>query len=244
MDTLIHKVAALAYVDKQIGYLHDEFGDLPEQIENQKTTLESATKMVNETDSILSELKQFIAKAKTTLVDLKTKEENLAKQQFQVRNNKEFDAITSEIKHLNTEHADLADKLRQESIKEENLSNILDKQKTDLHAEKIKLEELEKELAEVSSEQDGELKDLNSKREKIVSQIDEDTLAEYNRIRTYHKEAAVQVVRGSCRGYKIPSQKLVEIRNNMDQIYVDEHTGRILIPEEISVDEALVNSVA
>jgi hypothetical protein len=30
----------------------------------------------------------------------------------------------------------------------------------------------------------------------------------------------------------------------MDQIYVDEHTGRILIPEEISVDEALVNSVA
>lgn len=244
MDTLIHKVAALAYVDKQINYLKDEYGDLPEQIESQKEKVAVTSKMVEETTGILNELKDFIKKAKTTLVDLKTKEENLAKQQFQVRNNKEFDAITNEIKHLNQEHAELSDKLRQEGIKEENLTNILEKQKQDLESEKKKLDSLEKELKDVSDEQDEELKELNSKRDKIVQKIDTETIAEYNRIGQFHRDAAVQVVKGSCRGYKIPSQKLVEIRNNMDKIYVDEHTGRILLPEEITIDESLVDSIA
>jgi len=244
MDTLIHKVAALAYVDKQISYLQDEYGDLPEQIESQKEQVTTCEKMVNETTGILQELKDFVNKAKTTLVDLKTKEENLAKQQFQVRNNKEFDAITSEIKHLNLEHSELSDKLRQEGIKEENLTNILEKQKTDLASEQKKLEDLEAELADVSSEQDDELKELTKKRDSILKKIDQETIDEYNRIGQYHREAAVQVVKGSCRGYKIPSQRLVEIRNNMDRIFVDEHTGRILIPEEITIDESLVESIA
>lgn len=243
MDTLIHKVAALSYVDKQIGYLEDEYGDLPEQIENQKEKLASTKKMVEETDGILNELRDFVKKARTTLVDLKTKEENLAKQQFQVRNNKEFDAITSEIKHLNQEHTELAEKLRQEGIKEENLANILERQKADLKQEESKLAELESELAEVSNEQDDELKHLTSKRDKIKNLLDSETLEEYNRIKQYHREAAVQIMKGSSRGYKIPPQKLVEIRNNMNQIYVDEHTGRILIPEEIVVDEDLVSKV-
>ncbi|GAB5466102.1 MAG: hypothetical protein Kapaf2KO_15380 [Candidatus Kapaibacteriales bacterium] len=244
MDTLIHKVAALAYIDRQIDFLKEEYGDLPEQIEEQAAKVENNEKMVSETEAILAELKSFVAKAKTTLVDLKSKEENLAKQQFQVRNNKEFDAITNEIKHLNSEHNELAERLRSEAVKQENLNAILEKQKEDVSKAKSELKELQNELEEVSNDQKEELDELNSKRDSIIKKIDEDTLGEYNRIRTFHKQAAVQILKGSCKGYKIPSQKLVEIRNNMDTIYVDEHTGRILLPEEMTIDEDLVQKVA
>lgn len=243
MSTQIESIAVLAYIDERLDELKEEFGDLPQKVAEKEKIVKEKKALLEETEGILSDIKEFIKKTKVTLVELKDKEEKLSKQQFQVRNNKEFDAITSEIAHIQHEHEKLVDKMRTEGVKEENLTKIMENQYADLELAKKDLDEMNKEVKELSGEQNEELNYLQKKREKILKEIKASYLIEYDRIRTYHKDAAVRIIKNSCNGTVIPSQLIVEVRNNKDEIFVDEHSGRILIPEEIVVDDSTLEKV-
>jgi predicted nucleic acid-binding Zn-ribbon protein len=244
MKSQIKLLAGVAYIDRKLDDLKEEFGDLPEEIATKQEELSKAKALVDETDGILNDIKDFVKEAKVNLVKLKDREQELAKKQFDVKNNKEFDAITNEIKHIKEEHEELSIKMRKEGLKQENLESILLDQREKLNIVEREMEEMLQEEKDLASEQSDEKDFLASKRDKIESQISGDILSEYNRIRANHPDAAVPIVKGSCLGYKIPPQKLVEIRNNMDRLYLDENSGRILIPEEIYVDEDVIEELA
>ncbi len=237
MKSQIRLIAGVAFIDRSLDELREEFGDLPEQIGSKEKSLAQSQKMKNETSSLLSELKSFIKSANKTLTELKDNEEKLAKKQFQVKNNKEFDAITTEIKHIKTEYEELSLKLRKEAVKEENLVSILADQTKKVKQIKAELKLLTAEYNELKEAQGDEEVGLKEKRDKIITQVKGDFRAEYDRIRQSHSDAAVQIFHGSCKGYRVPHQLLVEIRNNLEQIYVEEHSGRIMIPEEVHIDE-------
>lgn len=241
----IEQIAKLAIVDRNLDDLEEEFGDLPQKLREQEDKVSSHNSLVEETTEILKELVDFCKSTKKILVELKDKEDALSKQQFLVRNNKEFDAITSEIKYIKEEYATLSDKLRSEAIKEENLKNILEEQKAEFQKEKIVLDELEKEVSVLSKDQDDELKQLNDVRGKILEQIETEMYLDYKKIRSYHKEAAVRIKKNHCTGCfsSIPAQLVVEIRNNLDKIHKCENCGRILIPEEIIFDDSIIEEV-
>lgn len=243
MKTQIRLIAGLSYIDARLDELKDEFGDLPEQIEEKQLELDKATKKLAESKKILEEIKDFVAQAKVTLVKLKDKEEELSKKQFKVKNNKEFDAITSEIQHLKDEHENLSKSLRSEGIKQENLLKTIEEQERKLTEIQEEFDELNTEFEDLKKEQGNEVDVLESKRQNIEGQLVGDYLKEYKRIRKFHSDAAVQVVKGSCKGYRVPPQVLVELRNNEDKIFIDENSGRILIPEEIHLDEDIINEL-
>jgi len=240
MESQIHFIAALSFIDEKLDELHEDFGDLPDMIADKKVIVEKAKSVKEETEGILDELRKFISYAKLKLVENKDKEEALAKKQFMVKNNKEFDAITSEIKHLKNEHDELSTKLRVEGLKEESLRNILIEQAETFENENIELNEMKEEYDGVAEDQEAEVKDYKKKRKKIVPHIKKDFIEEYSRIRETYKDAAVAVKKGSCKGYKVPPQLIVEIRNNLDRIFIDEHSGRILIPEEVYMDKKFI----
>lgn len=244
MKSQIKLLAGVAYIDRKLDDLKEEFGDLPEEIATKQEELSKVKALVDETDGILNDIKDFVKEAKVNLVKLKDREQELAKKQFDVKNNKEFDAITNEIKHIKEEHEELSIKMRKEGLKQENLESILLDQREKLNIVEREMEEILQEEKDLASEQSDEKDFLDSKRDKIESQISGDILSEYDRIRANHPDAAVPIVKGSCLGYKIPPQKLVEIRNNMDRLYLDENSGRILIPEEIYVDEDVIEELA
>lgn len=245
METQAQYLASLAYVDRRLDDLQEELGDLPEVVRNLDDKLKSAKAMVDETTDILSEIKKFCSTTKVTLVELKTKEEKLAKQQFMVRNNKEFDAITKEIAHLKEEHQRLSDLMRQEGIKEENLMRILESQKKEYEERKAEMADKKEELDFLASDQNDEVKDLLSKRKAIIGYLNDSFMIEYERIRTFHKDAAVGVKRNSCSGCfsSIPPQKIVEVRNNEDDLFLCESCGRILFPETIKIDSAAIQAI-
>ncbi|PKL78522.1 MAG: hypothetical protein CVV25_11205 [Ignavibacteriae bacterium HGW-Ignavibacteriae-4] len=238
-------LAYLALIDRNLDELEEEFGDLPQKVADQEKKNTTLKATVKETEQILEEVKEFCSVTKVTLEDLKIREEKLSQQQFQVRNNKEFDAITSEIKHVKEESKMLTEKLRQETIKQQNLERILDEQKADLISSKEELKNTKKELVEVQEEQDEEKAEYVERREKIVSKIDSISLAKYDRIREYHSDAAVRVKKNSCSGCfsSIPPQLIVEMRSDDDILYTCENCARILIPEEIEVTEADVETI-
>ena len=243
MKTQIRLIAGLSYIDARLDELKDEFGDLPEQIDEKKVELDKAKKRLTESEQILSEIKDFVSQAKVALVKLKDKEEELSKKQFKVKNNKEFDAITSEIQHIKDEHDNLSKSLRTEGIKQENLNNTIEEQKRVAEELQKDYDELLKEYELLKKEQGDEVTILEEKRQNIEGQLVGDYLKEYKRIRKFHTDAAVQVVKGSCKGYKVPPQVLVELRNNEDKIFIDENSGRILIPEEIHLDDEIIDEL-
>lgn len=243
MKTQIRLIAGLSFIDSRLDELKDEFGDLPEQIDDKKHELDKSKKRLTESQRILDEIKDFVSQAKIALVKLKDREEELSKKQFKVKNNKEFDAITSEIQHIKEEHENLSKSLRSEGIKQENLNRTIEEQHRIVEELQNDYDDLLAEFEELKKEQGNEVEVLESKRQNIENQLVGDYLKEYQRIRKQHTDAAVQVVRGSCKGYKVPAQVLVELRNNEDKIFIDENSGRILIPEEIHLDEDIIDEL-
>ena len=239
----VHYVAALAYIDERLDELMEDYGDLPDQVKEKEEKHNEKQSMVEETEGLLQDIKDFSSKAKRTLVELKDKEDKLTKQQFLVRNNKEFDAITKEIENIQEEHKKLSQQLRTEGVKQENLMKILGTQKKEAQAALDDLEDKKKELDIILNEQDDELKGLRDKREEIIKKLNPDSIAMYERIRKVHKDAAVKIQKNSCAGFTIPAQLINEARNNLDRLYYDENTGRILIPEELEEGDEILEEL-
>ncbi len=245
MDSQIEYISALALVDEIMDDLEEEYGDLPEQLKKLQDKVNEKEKLAEETEGILTDIRKFCSTSKHTLVEMKDREEKLAKKQFNVRNNKEFDAITKEIESLRKEHEQLSDRLRKEGVKEENLVSILEKQKEEASAAREEFDEKNAEVEVLTSDQNEEVKELIEKRNKVVKKIDKEFYAEYERIRTFYKDAAVRIVKNSCSGCysAVPPQIIVEMRNKFDDVYYCENCGRIMIPGEAVVEENEIEQI-
>ncbi len=235
-------LVALSLVDRRQDDLEDEFGDLPERIKKQKEKYQELDSYVKETQKVLEEVRDFIVKSKKALEELKAREEKLSKQQFLVRNNKEFDAITREIEFARSEYNRISQELQQTNVKEENLVNVLEQQKKEVNEVWKELQDLERDYELIATNQNEELNEIRAAREKIIEKLDKHTLEIYQRIRGTHKDAIVKVKKSSCTGCfsHIPPQKIVEIRNNLDKLYTCENCGRILYPEDLEIDSEYI----
>lgn len=240
--TQIYNLACLAYIDALLDDYQEEFGDLPVKVKKLKHKANEMNSIVEETANILKELKKFVKDSKITIKELKDKEEKLAKKQFLVRNNKEFDAITKEIEQTRINHNKLIDEIRIAGMKEENLLKTLETQKKDASESDAELNEKAEELEKISSDQNEEVKVLYKVKTKYINKIKKHNLKEYQRIRTHVHDAVVRIRKNSCSGCfsSVPAQKIVEIRNNLEDLYHCEQCGRILYPEDILIDDSVL----
>ena len=243
MQSQIYKLATLSYIDAELDELEEEYGDLPQQVKDAELKVQERQELADETEGILNDVREFKKNSQVTLAELKTKEEKLSKQQFLVRNNKEFDAITKEIEHIRFEYNRLSDEMRTVGVKEENLLRMLDQQKHDVKIVENELKDKKEELEDISSDQNEEVGNLRKKREKVIKEIDSSVMEIYGRIRTLHHDACVMVKKNSCSGCfsAVPPQIIVEIRNNLNDLYYCENCGRILYPEELGINESVLD---
>lgn len=245
MKSEIQYLAELSIVDLKFDELQEDCGDLPQKIRKLEKRYNDLLNIVKETEGILNDTKKFKVESKLTLQTLKEKEEKLADKQFNVTNNKEFDAITKEIDHTRSETERLTEELRNAGVKEENLTNVLETQKQDAEKVNADLQALKAELEEISSEQNEELQILKTKRAELVSHISEAGYAEYTRIRHLHHDAVIPAKKSSCTGCysMIPPQKNVELRNSEDKIFYCENCGRIIYTEELPIDQDILDLI-
>lgn len=237
MEYQIVLLARLAHVDSLLDELQDDLGDLPIQVKQHEEIVRDRTLDVERTQNAIRDIDHLRNTAHITMQELTDKEQRLSGQQFQVKNNREFDAITREIEHIKVERADLEERLRTASVREENLRAVLEQQEADLGEARERLLDKEKELDEVSGDQNEELRRLIDLRKKLVAQIDNAQEIEYERIRTFHREAVVVLRKNSCSGCysAIPSQRIMEMKKNHALITTCENCGRIVYTEELQV---------
>ncbi len=233
-ETQMRSVAKLAGFDAQLDEIRQDLGDLPDQVKAMEDAVRQKLASAEEIQKQLDELLDSRSKASITLQELRDREAKIADQQFNVRNNREFDAITHELEAIKTERNRINDEQRTSAVKEENLRIILSERQKLLAEAQEDLLGKEKELASHSLEHSDELKALIAGRREALASLKNSAIDEYDRIRTFHNAAAVSVRKNSCSGCfsKVPPQKVVEIRNHQDKIYFCEHCGRILfVPE-------------
>ena len=236
MENKLRSLYALQLVDTALDELEELKGDLPSEVreldgkmtalQNQLATLEQVMK-----DSFMQR-----DNTDNDILAFKEKLEKYKDQQYQVRSNKEYDALTREMDHATESVA----RLEKEMVLFENKATTA---KADIEAVKVQIEELAKlleekgdALAEVSKETEEEERQYQHEREKILVRVDKRDLATYERIRKAKKGKAVVVVkRGACGGCfnRVPPQKLLELRQN-NLLYTCERCGRIIVSDEIA----------
>ncbi|GCD80285.1 zinc ribbon domain-containing protein [Schleiferia thermophila] len=230
----------LQLIDSRIDKIKAIRGDLPLEVQDLEDEIEGLHTRVDKLKNEISELENDIKAKKIFIKSCLDKITKYKEQQKNVRNNREFEAISREIDYQELE-IQLAEKrmkeaksrienknaqiaTAEEKIKE--LSNHLD----------FKKQELESIMSETAKEEEL----LKKKSEEFASLIEPRLLAAYRRIRERMKNglAVVPVERGASMGsfFTIPPQRQLEIQSRK-KIIIDEHSGRILVDSDLAREE-------
>ena len=220
-------------INKVKGELPLEVQDLEDEVAGMKTRIEHINAEIEELNTLTKQRKREVDQARIMIGNYKEQQNN-------VRNNREFDAITKEI-----EYQELEIELAEKSLKEysagvkakklqlEEAENLSVERAADLAAKKAELEGIEAETAPLVAE-------YAAQGERVKEKIDERLLAAYDRIRRNVRNglAVVTVKRDACGGCfnRIPPQRQVDIRQGK-KIIICEYCGRILVADPDETQE-------
>ncbi|MDH5379611.1 MAG: C4-type zinc ribbon domain-containing protein [Cyclobacteriaceae bacterium] len=211
------------------GDLPDEVQDLEDEIEGYKTRKEKFSTQLDELEDSIKKSKEGMKTAEALITKYKD-------QQMNVRNNREYDAITKEIELQELEIQICEKKIREAGV-------AIDGKKGEINEIELKIEDRNKdldlkrsELNDLLDESKEDEEKLLKDREKATKKIEEKLLKYYEKLRANLSNglAVVTVKRGAAEGCNIviPPQKIAEIKAKK-KIVIDEHSGRILADVEI-----------
>jgi predicted nucleic acid-binding Zn-ribbon protein len=226
----------LQIIDDQLDVLEELRGDLPLTVNDLNSQIQGIQDQI---DAKEAEKKESIETRKNNEEEIERLNAGLKKfkaQLYQVRNNKEYDALTKEIDHseeqvekLETENIEMEDLVEKLKIEIEEMSPQLILLKDDL---KVKEEELKK----IIKANEREEAKLNEKREKVAAKVRKSDYNTYMRIRkACGGKAMVTINRSACSGCHnvVPPQRQLEIRQNK-RLFTCESCGRLLVSPNIA----------
>ena len=223
IDTEIDKIKTLR------GELPLEVQDLEDEIAGLETRIENLKVELGELDKTSSTRKMDIKKAEEAI-------KKYSEQLDNVRNNREYDALSKEIEFQKLE-IELQEKRIREAQKAKAEKEALMEESKKRYEDKVSdLEAKKGELNDFINETHKDEESLQTKSEELAATIDERLLTAYRRIRSNARNglAVVTVDRDACGGCfnKIPPQRQLDIRSRK-KIIVCEYCGRILIDKYI-----------
>lgn len=227
--------SSLDEIKKVRGALPEEVMDLEDEIAGLETRLEKFNSDLKDSDSLIASFKAGIKESEKLI-------KKYQDQQMNVRNNREYDAITKEIELQNLEILIFEKKIKETVAKIENKKTVVEETSGFIEDRKKDLEAKKEELEQITTESEGEEQKLLKEREKASKNIEERLLNSYNKVRGNMRNglAVVPVKRSACGGCFniVPPQKQAEIRDQK-KLIVCEHCGRVLF----RVDDEIVNEI-
>jgi predicted nucleic acid-binding Zn-ribbon protein len=225
----------LQQIDASLDEVQELKGDLPHIVAELEERLAQKEAEKNQLEEFVKQSMISRDQMDLEIITLKEQIEKYKTQQFQVKTNRQYDALAREVDHAQEKII----KLEQEMEVLEGKANTarLDAEKLLPEIEELRqlLEERRAELAEVNKEHEDEELRLRHERENIVVRLEKADLRLYERIRKAKGgKAIVPVRRNACGGCfnRVPPQKVLELRKNT-RIITCEHCGRVLVSDEI-----------
>lgn len=216
------------------GELPMEVADLEDEVAGLETRIQKIKAELDDTEDAIVTRKNMIKEAQTLIKKYEA-------QLKDVKNNREYDALTKEVEIQNLEIQVCEKKIKEYGFEIASKTEIYEQALANIEARKGDLDLKKTELETITAETEKEEQALLKKAEKSETQIEERLLIAYNRLRSnaVNGLAVVTIDRDSCSGCfnQIPPQRQLDIRQRK-KVIVCEHCGRIL------VDEALTHELA
>ena len=230
VEYTLNSLSKLQQIDSKLdaivkvrGALPDEVNDLEDEVAGYQTRVEKHITELGDCEKEITDKKNSIKESEQLI-------KKYEEQQMNVRNNREYDAITKEMelqaleiqiseKKIKEAHANI--EIKKEEV--ESAKELLKKREKDLVSKKS-------ELGVLTTESEEEEAKLLKNKAKANKKVDERLLNSYEKIRMNARNglAVVQVKRGACGGCFniVPPQRQADIREKK-KIIVCEHCGRI-----------------
>jgi uncharacterized protein len=221
----------LQEIDSKLDEIITIRGALPEEVNDLEDEIAGYQTRVDKFNREIEEQEQEIQRNKNGQVDSQKLIRKYEEQQMNVRNNREYDALTKEIE-LQSLEIQICEKRIKEAMQR------IEEKKVEISDTMVLLEERNKDLASkqgelefIISENQAEERSLQEEREKASKKIEDRLLKSYNKIRNNARNglAVVSIQRSACGGCFniVPPQRQAEVRERK-KIIVCEHCGRIL----------------
>lgn len=200
-----------------VNDLEKELTEKKEQLENNKNTLDTAKKELSD--------------AKFTIQDSKERIEKRKNDRYEVKNNKDYELIVSEMKYhedLIKEKENSLDVLNQDI---ESAQEVYDTSAQKLEQTEKKLEDSKEQLKEKIAQTAENEKKLLEEKEQLIKEIPAQKVKLYNRIAGSKDALAVVTAdNGHCGGCHtmLPSQKVSELKRANTMVQCDA-CSRILV---------------
>lgn len=225
----------LQQIDSNIDRIQILKGELPGEVSDLEDDIEGLNTRLQHLNDEIRELEEEMAGRKNAKIMAKELIARYEKQQANVKNNREFEALTKEIE-LQKLEIQLSEKKINDAVAKVDAKKALTEETQSSIEQRLKdLKAKKKELDKIMEETESEEQDLRKKSAKQATSVETRLLNSYNRIRQSYRNglAVVAVVRESCGGCyaRIPLQRQAEIRQKK-RIITCEHCGRILVSFE------------
>ncbi|WP_185858666.1 zinc ribbon domain-containing protein [Blattabacterium cuenoti] len=241
--TVIDKLRALynlQLIDSRIDEIRTFRGNVPMEIKNLEEELDKMKKKLQDVHEEISFIKDNIEKKNKNIKSSEKLIKKYEKQKNSVKNSKELYSIDKEIDYKKLEIQLFKKKIKELNIKIHKKEEIVEKQKNLLKNKEIHLVHKKKELNKILLENDKEEKILLEQSLCFSKKVDYSLLKTYKKIRNRVKNgvAVAPVQRGAPLGsyLAITPQKYSELIQR-NQLLIDEHSGRILIDDELAEEE-------
>jgi predicted nucleic acid-binding Zn-ribbon protein len=230
----------LQTIHTKIDKIRQIRGELPMEVADLEDDVAGLETRIQKLKSVLDDLEDDIVTRKNLIKEAQANTKKYETQLNEVKNNREYDAISKEIEIQGLDVQVSEKKIREYGFEITSKTQVYEKALADLEARKSDLDAKKAELGTITAETEKEENELTTLAEKALPNIEERLLFAYNRLRKNAKNglAVVTIQRDSCSGCfnQIPPQRQSDIRQRK-KVIVCEHCGRILIDEQIALEE-------
>lgn len=221
----------LQEIDSNLDDIKKIRGDLPEEVRDLEDDIMGFETRISKFNKEIEGFEEEMNRQKMAKKDAEKLITRYKEQQNNVRNNREFEAISKEME-LQTLEIELAEKKARESdFKIKSKKEEVKITDASLNERKEDLKVKKQELDVLTSESLEDEKKLMEERTKRAVMVEERLYNSYTKIRNNSGNglAVVQVKRGACGGCfnVVPPQRQADIREKK-KITVCEHCGRVL----------------
>ena len=211
----LKELYSLQLIDSNIDEIQVLKGELPIEVSDLEDEVAGLEKRIKRLEGSVSDLDQDVSAHKANMQESTMLIERYEKQLDDVKNNREFEALTKEIElqklEIQLSEKKIGDAERSKEVKNTTLSEAqekLDGKQKNLDVKKVELEK----IIEKTNAKEAELQKLS---EKAKENIEERLIKAYTRVRSRYRNglAVCTVERDACSGWfnKIPPQLQIEI---------------------------------
>ena len=231
----------LQSIHTKIDKIRQVRGELPIEVADLEDEIAGLDTRIEKIRTDLDDLEDSIVNRKNMIKDAQAAIKKYEGQLNEVKNNREYDAISKEIEIQGLEIQVCEKRIREAEFEIKNKTELYESTQQSLDHSKGELSVKKQELETIAGETQKEEDTLVEQATKAETNIEDRLLKVYNKLRGTFRNglAVVSIERDSCSGCfnKIPPQLQSEIRQRK-KIIICEHCGRIIVDEDIVFDEA------